>query len=201
MKGTDGATFHRSMRLGHSAYYSSHSLIVDWLNSLKPAAVDEDELTFIQLLLDSFKTNPKERLYARGLAEKIQAIGGQRPRKYIGKCCAVDATVDDSSILNASQSTLSKPEDFEKGSLLYFVASTARFLDENAIITAYSSLASLCRQVSNGQIRSIRSAEQEFLLLIAPVRLPSTRPELLLTLHLETYERWQSLFVYLQSLH
>jgi serine/threonine protein kinase len=173
MKGMDRATFHRSMKLGHASYYSSHSLIVDWLNSLKPAAADEDELTFIQLLLDSFKTNPEKRPYARGLAEQIQAIGEQRPHKYIGKCCVVDDTVNDSSILNASQSILSKPEDFEKGSLLHFVASTARSLDENAILTAYSSLASLYRQVSNGQIRSIRSAEQEFLLLIAPVRLLS----------------------------
>jgi len=173
MKGTDNATFHRSMSLGHSSYYAGHSLIVDWLNSLNPAAADEDELAFIQLLLDSFKTNPEERPYARGLAEQIQAIGEQRPHKYIGKCCVVDDTVNDSSILNASQSILSKPEDLEKGSLLYFVASTARSLDENAILTACSSLASLYRQVSNGQIRSIRSAEQELLLLIAPVRLLS----------------------------
>jgi len=146
---------------------------VDWLNSLKPAAADEDELTFIQLLLDSFKTNPEERPYARGLAEQIQVIGEQRPHKYIGKCCVVDDTVNDSWILNESQSTLPKPDDFGKGSLLYFVASTAHSLNENAISMAYPSLASLYRQVSNGQVRSIRSAEQEFLLLIAPVRLLS----------------------------
>ena len=91
----------------------------------------------------------------------------------MGKCCVVDDTVNESSILNASQSALSRPEDFEKGSLLYFVASTARYLDEKATLTASSSLASLYRQVSNGQIRSIRSAEQELLLLIAPVRLLS----------------------------
>jgi serine/threonine protein kinase len=175
LKGMDRKTFHKSMKLGGycGSYYSRHSFIVDWLNSLKPSAADEDELTFIQLLLDSFKTNPDERPYARGLAEQIQAIGEQRPHKYIGKCCAVDDTSNDFSILNASQSTLPKPEDFEKGSLLHFVAGMARSLDKNAIPGAYSSLTSLYRQVSNGKICSIRSAEQEFLLMIAPVRLLS----------------------------
>jgi serine/threonine protein kinase len=202
MKGTDCATFHKSKRLGHTSYYSIHSSIVDWLNSMKPAAADEDELTFIQLLVDSFKTKPEERPYVRGLAEQIRAIGEQGRHKYVGKCCVGDDTVNDSSILTVSQSTWSRPEDFENGSLLSFIASTARSLDEDATLTAPSSLASLYRQVSKGQIRSIRSAEQEFLLLIAPVRLLLSIPvqSCLLTSHLETCERWQSLFVSLQSL-
>ena len=115
MKGTDLVTFHKSMTLDYTHYYSSHSLIVDWLNSMKLAAADEDELTFIQLLLDSFKTNPEERPYARGLAEQIQAIGEQVPHKYMGKCCVVDDSVDESSILNASQSAWSRLEEVESG--------------------------------------------------------------------------------------
>src|SRR5438874_843987 len=153
LKGMDREAFHTSMNLGGycGSYYARHSFIVDWLNSLKPSAADPDELTFIQLLLDSFKTNPEERPYARGLAEQLQAIGEQRPHKYIGKCCAVDDTSNDSPILNASQSTLPKPEDCEEGLLPHFVASMACSLDDNAIPGAYPCLTSLYRQVSNGK--------------------------------------------------
>ena len=93
----DRKTFHKSMKLSGycKSYYSRHTFVVDWLNSLKPSAADEDELTFIQLLLDSFEVNPDKRPYARGLAEQIQAIGEQCPHKYIGKCCAVDDTSND----------------------------------------------------------------------------------------------------------
>jgi len=92
-----GGTFQKSMKLG--IFYFSHDLIVDWLNALKPGAVNEEELTFIQLLLHSFKTDPKERPYARDLAEQIQAICKQRPYTYIG-CCVLDDTVNDSSTLD-----------------------------------------------------------------------------------------------------
>ena len=146
------------------------------LNSLKPTAVNE-ELEFVQLLLDSFREDPKERPYARDLAKRIQAICKQRPYKYVGECCILDAAVSDSSTLkhavDPTQSTLSNPEDLEKGSLLHFVANTAHFLGKNATLGTDPSLRTLYRQVSNKEICSIRSAERKFLLIIAPVGLPS----------------------------
>lgn len=175
LNGVDREAFCELMDLGGycGVYYLRHSRVVNWLNSLKPSAANEDELTLIQLLIDSFKKNQDERPYARSLAEQIQAIGNQRPHEYIGKCCATDDISIDSSILDATQSTLPKPEDVEKGSLEHFVISMAGSLDENHILGAYPSLIGLYRQVINGKILSIRSAEQEFLLMIAPVRHPS----------------------------
>jgi serine/threonine protein kinase len=175
LKGMKRSKFHWSIKLAR--YYWNHNSVVDWLDSLKSAAADQDELAFIQLLLDSFKTDPVERPYARGLAEQIQAICEQRPYKYIGECCVLNNTVNGSSILNyavnVTQSALPNPEDLEKGSLLHFVANTALSLEENAFPGAFPSLDSLYRQVSNRTICSIRSAEREFLLSIVPVRLLS----------------------------
>jgi serine/threonine protein kinase len=63
LKDMDRTTFHMSLEL--VAYFYSYDSVVGWLNSLKPGAANEEELAFIQLLLDSFKTDPEERPYAR----------------------------------------------------------------------------------------------------------------------------------------
>ena len=179
---------------------------MDWLNVLKPGPVNEEELAFIQLFLDSFKTDPEERSYARDLAKQIQAICEQRSYKYIGECCVLDDTVNTSSTLkhavDATTSTLPNPEDLEKGSSLHFIASTALSLGKSDIPEAYPSLDTLYRQVSNRTIYTIRSAERKFLLTIALVRfLFHSRPVSLLTRPLETPQRWQNLSVTLQCLY
>jgi serine/threonine protein kinase len=201
LKDMDCRTFHKSIR--GRLYFHSYDFVVDWLNALKPGAVDEEELAFVQLLLDSFKTNPEERPYALDLVEQIQAICKQRPYKYIGECCVLDDTVNISSNLEhavaGTASTLPNPEDLEQGSLLHFVANTSLSLGKSDIPQVYPSLNTLYRQVSSGAICSIRSAERKFLLTIAPVRLFShSRPALLvllLTRPLEILQRRQNLSV------
>lgn len=204
LKDMDRKAFHRLMKL--RVFFYNYDLVVDWLNALKPGAVNEEELAFIQLLLDSFKTDPEERPYARYLAEQIQAICKQRPHKYIGECCVLDDTVNTSSTVkhavDATPSTLPNLEDLEKGSLLHFVVSTALSLGKSNIPEAYPSLDTLYQQVSNRTICSIRSAERKFLLTIAPVRLlVHSRPASLLTSPLETLQRRQNLSVTLQWLY
>jgi serine/threonine protein kinase len=188
LKDMDLGTFHKSV--GGRTYFYNYDSVVVWLNALNPDAVDEEELAFVQLLLNSFKRDPEERPYALDLAERIQAICKQRPYKYIGECCVLDDTVNIcSNIENAvagTVSTLPNPEDLEQGSLLHFVASTSLSLGKSDILEAYPSLTTLYQQVSSKAIWSIRSAERKFLLTIAPVRLLShSRSELLLTHPLE----------------
>jgi serine/threonine protein kinase len=196
LKDIDRTTFHTSLEL--VAYFHSYDSVVGWLNSLKPGAANEEELAFIQLLLDSFKRDPEERPYARRLTEQIQAIRTQRPYKYIRECCCPN----DTSAVDATSSTLPNPEDLEKGSLLHFVASTALYFDKSDIPEAGPSLDALYWQVSNGTICSIRSAERKFLLTIALVRLLFySSPALPLTHPLETLQRRQNLSVSLQWLY
>jgi hypothetical protein len=156
-------------------FFYSHDLIMEWLNTLKPCAVDKEKLTFIQLLLDSFKTDQKKRPYTCDLAKKIQAIYKQRPYQYIGECCAVDETANTSSNLKhavgATLSTLPNPENLEKGSLLHFIANTALSLEKNDIPEAYPNLDTLYAQACKRAVCSIRSAERKFLFIIAPIRL------------------------------
>jgi serine/threonine protein kinase len=206
LKDIDRTTFHTSLEL--AVFFSSYDSVVEWLNALKPGAVNEEEFAFIQLLLDSFKTKPEERPYARDLAEKIQVICKQRPYKYIGECCVPNNTVNTSSTLkhavDVTSSTLPNPEDLEKGSLLHFIASTALSLGKSDIPEACPCLDALYQQVSNRTICSIRSAERKFLLIIAPVRLLfHSSPALPLTRPLETLHSRQNLSVSLQwlSLH
>jgi serine/threonine protein kinase len=203
-KDIDRKTFQKSIRLG--IYFYKYDFVANWLNSLKPGAVDEEELAFVQLLLDSFKRDAEERPYALDLVEQIQAICKQRPYKYIGECCVLDDTVNISSNLvpavAGTASTLPNPEDLEQGSLLHFVASTSLSLGKSDIPEAYPSLYTLYLQVSSRAIRSIRSAEKKFLLTIAPVRLLShSRPALLLTRPLEILQRRQNLSVSQQWLY
>jgi serine/threonine protein kinase len=203
-KDIDRKTFQKSIRLG--IYFYKYDFVANWLNSLKPGAVDEEELAFVQLLLDSFKRDAEERPYALDLVEQIQAICKQRPYKYIGECCVLDDTVNISSNLvpavTGTASTLPNPEDLEQGSLLHFVASTSLSLGKSDIPEAYPSLYTLYLQVSSRAIRSIRSAEKKFLLTIAPVRLLShSRPALLLTRPLEILQRRQNLSVSQQWLY
>lgn len=175
LKDIDRKTFLKSMK--EAVYYYNHDMVVGWLNSLKPGAVDEEELAFIQLLLDSFKINPEERSYARDLVDKIQGICKQWPYKYIGECCARDSAFHASSAptpaVGATSSAVPNPEDLEKGSLLHFLASTEHCLSKSDIPEACPSLAALREQVSKGRVSSIRSAERKFLLIIAPVSKPS----------------------------
>ena len=102
------------------------------------------------LLLDSFKRDPEERPYALDLAEQIQDICKQRPRKYIGECCVLDDIVNISSNLEhaiaGTVHTLPSPEDLEQGSLLLFVASMSLSLGSSDILEAYPSLNTLYRQ-------------------------------------------------------
>jgi serine/threonine protein kinase len=198
LKDLDCKKFHKSV--GGGIYYYDYDSVVVWLNALKLDAVDEEELAFVQLLLDSFKKDPQERPYALDLAEQIQAICKQRPYKYIGECCVLDDTVNISSNLEhavaGAASALPCPGDLEQGSLLHFVASMSLSLGEIDILGAYPSLNTLYRQVSSRAICSIRSAERKFLLTIAPVRLLShSRSKLLLTHHLEILQRRQNLSV------
>ena len=158
------------------------------------------------LLLDSFKRDPEERPYALDLAEQIQAICKQRPRKYIGECCVLDDIVNISSNLEhaiaGTVHTLPSPEDLEQGPLLHFVASMSLSLGESDILEAYPSLNTLYRQVSSRTICSIRSAERKFLLTIAPVRLLShSRSKSLLTRSIEILQRRQNLLVSQQWLY
>jgi serine/threonine protein kinase len=204
LKDVDRRAFHKSV--GGRIYFHRYDSVVAWLNSLKPHAVDEEELAFVQLLLDSFKRDPEERPYALDLAEQIQAICKQRPHKYIGECCVLDDIVNISSNLEhaiaGTVHTLPSPEDLEQGSLLHFVASMSLSLGESNILEAYPSLNTLYRQVSSGKISSIRSAERKFLLTIAPVRLLShSRSESLLTHPIEILQRWQNLLVSQQWLY
>jgi hypothetical protein len=187
-------------------YFYNYDSVVDWLNGLKLGAVNEDELAFIQLLLDSFKKDAKERPYAGDLAKQIQAICKQQPYKYIGECCVLNNTVNTSSTLkqavDAASVALPSPKDLEKGSLLHFVASTALSLSNGNIQEACPSLDALYEQVSNRTICSIRSAERKFLLIIAPVSLPFySSPTILLTHPLEILQRWQNLSLSLQWLY
>ena len=204
LKDMDRKTFQKSMKLG--VYFYNYDSVVGWLNALKPGAVNEEELALIRLLLDSFKTDPEERPYARNLAEHIQAICKQLPYKYIGECCVPNDTINTSSTIkhavDAALTTLPNPEDLENGSLLHFVASTAVFLGKSDIPEALQSLDALYRQVSNKTICSIRSAERKFLLTIAPVRLLFySSLALLLTRPLETLQGRQNLSGSLQWLY
>ena len=204
LKDVDRRAFHKSV--GGRIYFHSYDSVVVWLNALKPHAVDEEELAFVQLLLDSFKRDPEERPYALDLAERIQAICKQRPHKYIGECCVLDDTVNISSNLEhavaGATSTLPNPEDLEQGSLLHFVASMSLSLGSSDILEAYLSLNTLYRHVSSRTICSIRSAERKFLLTIAPVRfLSHSRSESLLTRSIEILQRRQNLLVSQQWLY
>jgi serine/threonine protein kinase len=203
LKDMDRGTFRKSME---PIYFYDYDLVVGWLNTLKPGAVDEEELAFVQLLLDSFKKDPEERPYALDLAEQIQAICKQRPYKYIGECCILDDTVNISSNLGyavaGTTSILPNPEDLEQGSLLHFVASTPLSFGKSDFPEAYPSLNTLYRQVSSRAICSIRSAERKFLLTIAPVRLLShSHPAMPLTRPLEIQQRRQNLSVSQQWLY
>lgn len=170
LKDMDSNTFHELM--GGREYIFNYKFVVNWLNSLKPEVVDEEEAALVQLLLDSFKMAPEERPYAHNLAKQIQAICKQHPYKYIGECCVLDDTVNSSLCLDRAvpeiASSLPNSESFERGSLLEFVASTSLSLREMDIPEAYQSLSRLYLQVFNKTIRSIRSAEREFLFNIAP---------------------------------
>ncbi|KAF4630622.1 hypothetical protein G7Y89_g7517 [Cudoniella acicularis] len=169
LKDMDRGTFRKSIG---PIYFCGYDFVVGWLNTLKPGAVDEEELAFVQLLLDSFKRDPEERPYALHLAKQIQAICKQRPYKYIGECCVLDDTVNISSNLEhavaGTASILPNPEDLEQGSLLHFFASTPLSFSKRDFPEAYLSLNTLYRQVSSRAICSIRSAERKFLLTIVP---------------------------------
>jgi len=202
LKDMDRKKFHTSLEL--VVYFSSYGSVVEWLDALKLGVVNEEELALIQLLLNSFKTNPEERPYARHLAEQIQAICKQRPYKYIGECCVLNDTVNTSptpnNAVDASSSALPNPEDLENGSLLHFVASTALSLGKSDIPEACPSLGDLYRRVSNRAICSVRSAEIPPYNCTSQASLP-LQSSILLTRLLETLHRRQNLSVSLQWLY